>query len=132
MAAGDAPQVADDRTTRLMLDIRALGRLPQLKRSKDAAQTAERNLAKRLGKARAAGHLTAEHEAELTAMDVEQPAGDAPQLARDQTTCLMQDIRAFGRIPETKSGKDAAQTAERNLAQRLRKAKKSRPPHRRA
>ena len=41
----------------------------------DPAPTAERNLAYRLRKARAAGRLTAEHEAELAAMGIEQPAG---------------------------------------------------------
>ncbi len=81
-----------------MRDLRAFGRPPKLVRGKDAHQTAERNLASRLRKARASGLLTAEDEAELTAMDTLQPAGDAPQLAAlvadDRSTSVMQAIRA--------------------------------------
>ena len=57
-------------------EIRTFGRLPKEVKGTSEAQTAERNLAKRFKKARAAGRLTAEHEAQLTAMD-----GDAPELA---------------------------------------------------
>ena len=79
------------------------------------AQTAERNVAKRVNKAREAGRLTAEHEAELTAMD-----GDAPQLA--EIAALMLEIPTFGRLPKHVKGTSEAQTAERNLAKRLNKA----------
>jgi hypothetical protein len=101
-----------------MLAIRAHVRVPQLRRGTDAANTAERNLAKRLDRARVGGHLAAEHQAELTAMDdasqlVEQPAGDG----------LMQEVLAFGRSPQENSGNDAASTAERNLSNRLRRAR---------
>ena len=123
---GGASQPTDDRITRLMADIRSLGRLPLLRRGTDAAATAERNLAKRLGKAREAGHLTAEHEAVLTALDDPGDApDDAPPLAHASTECLMQEIRAFGRVPQLKRGTDAAATAERSLAKRLGKAREA-------
>ena len=107
-----------------MADVRTLGRVPKLIRGNDADQTAERNLAKRLRKARAAGRLTAEHEAELSSMDVQQPAGDAPQLANGEASQLaedvMADVRTLGRVPKLVRGQDPEQIAERNLAQRLR------------
>ena len=86
-------------------------------------QIAERNLASRLRKARATGKLTGEHEAELAGMDVEQPAGEAPQLADDVATCLMQDIRRLGRVPKAIKGDLPEHIAERNLAKRLRNAR---------
>ena len=113
---GDAPQLS--KAVALMQEIQTLGRLPKHVKGTSEAQTAERNLAKRLNKARAAGRLTAEHEAELTAMD-----GDAPQLA--EAVALMQEIQTFGRVPKQVSGKSEAQTAERNLAKRLAKARAS-------
>ena len=71
--------IADEVSTGLMVAIRAFGHVPHLRHSKQTAETAERNLAKRLDRARAAGRLTAENLAELAAMDdasqiVEQPA----------------------------------------------------------
>ena len=104
---GDAPQLS--KAAALMQEIRTFGRLPKEVKGTSEAQTAERNLAKRFNKAREAGRLTAEHEAELTAMD-----GDAPQLA--EIAALMQEIRPFGRLPKHVKGTSEAQTAERNLA----------------
>ena len=72
----------------LMPEIRTFGYLPKDVKGTSDAQTAERNLAKRVNTAREAGRLTAEHEAELTAMD-----GDAPQLA--ENAALMLEIRTF-------------------------------------
>ena len=79
-------------------------------------QSAERSLAKTLRKARAAGRLTAEHDAEFIAMD-----GDATQLA--EIAPLMQDVRAFGGLPKRVDGTSDAQCAERNLAKRFKKAR---------
>ena len=59
--------------------------------------------------------MTAEHEAELTAMDV-----DATQL--DEIAALMQDVRAFVRLPQEVNGSSETKTAERSLASRLRKS----------
>ena len=49
-------------------------------------------------------------------------AGDAVQLA-GTTQDLLQDIRAFGRIPKEVRGSSEAQLQERHLAEKLRKAK---------
>ena len=73
-------------------------------------------LAKTLQKVRAAGRLTAEHEAELTAMD-----GDATQLA--PIAPLMGDVRASGRLPKHVDGTSEALSYERNLAKSLRPEK---------
>ena len=99
-----------------MQEIRIFGRLPKKVNGTSAAQTVERNIAKIFNKARAAGRLTAEHEAELRAMD-----GDAPQLA--EAAALMQEIRTFGRLPKEVKGTSEAQTAERNLAKRFNNAR---------
>ena len=107
---GDAPQLAE--AAALMQEIRTFGRLPKEVKGTSAAQTAEHNFAKRFNKAREAGRLTAEHEAELTAMD-----GDVPQLA--EIAALMQEIRILGRLPTRVNGTSDAQTAERNLAKRF-------------
>ena len=148
MAAGDAPQLADVRTLTeaLMAEVRAFGRRPKLVRSTSPESTAERNLAQRINKARVARRLTVEHEAELTAMDALQPAGDAPQLAHDRATSVMHairaagrltaeheapelaeddmaDVRTLGRAPKLVRGKDAEQIAERSLAKRLCRAR---------
>ena len=121
MAGGDAPQPADDPGIRLTQEIRASGRLPKRVQGTNAETTAERNLASRLRKARAAGRITAEQEAELAAL---REQGYASQLVDEQTIgLLMQEIRAFGRLPQAVQGTDAERTAERNLAQRLRKAR---------
>ena len=61
--------------------------------------------------------MTAEHEAELTAMD-----GDAAQLAI--IAALMEDVRAFGRLPKHVDGTSEAKTAERKLAKVLRRPDK--------
>ena len=63
---GDAPQLS--KAAALMHEIRILGRLPKEIKGTSPAQTAERNLAKRLNRSRAAGRLTTEHEAELAKM----------------------------------------------------------------
>ena len=96
---GDAPQLST--AAALMQEIRIFGRLPKRVNGTSEAQTAERNLAKRFNKAREAGRLTAEHEAELTAMD-----GDAPQLA--EIAALMQEIRTFGCLPKHANGTSEA------------------------
>ena len=83
---GDATQLAE--TAAPMQEIRILGRLPKEVKGTSETQTSERNLAKRFKKVRAAGRLTAEHEAELTAMD-----GDAPQLAEIELSCRMCEVR---------------------------------------
>ena len=83
---GDAAQLAI--IAALMEDVRAFGRLPKHVDGTSEAKTSERNLAKRLQKAREAGRLTAEHEAGLTAM-----VCDATQLA--EIAALMLDVRAF-------------------------------------
>ena len=62
--------------------------------------------------------MTAEHEAELTAMD-----GDAAQLAL--IAALMEDVRAFGRLPKLVDGTSEAKTAERKLAKRIKKARQA-------
>ena len=65
-AHGDATQLAE--IAALMLQIRTLGRIPKHVKGTSETQSAERNLAKKLQKARAGGRLTAEHEAELAKM----------------------------------------------------------------
>ena len=84
-----ASRVAHAPTTALMEDIKTLGRVPQAKRGNDAESVPERNQASRLSKAREAGHVTDEYEAELTAL------GDASQLAHASTTALMEEIRTL-------------------------------------
>ena len=63
---GDAPQLAE--IAALMVEIRTFGHLPKEVNGTSEAQTAERNLAQRFYKARAAGRFTTEHEAELAKM----------------------------------------------------------------
>ena len=118
--------VADDVVTRLTQDIRDFGRLPKAVRGKDEASARERNLASRLRKARQAGRLSADHEAELASMgQASQPAQEAAtrQKARDVATELTLEIRAFGRLPQEVRGEDAAQSTETTLAQRLHKTR---------
>ena len=106
-AVGDAAQLAEE----LMVAIRALGRVPKQTRGTGAAQTAERNLASSFRRARADGRLTAEHEAELAGMDVEDAPGDDPQLANASIAQLMQDIRSLGRLPKAVQGSGAEQVS---------------------
>ena len=63
-----------------------------------------------------AGHLSAAQQSELDALDgrAADPNG---------TSQLMQDIRAFGRLPKEVRGSSEVQVQERNLAERLRKAR---------
>merc|ERR1711873_255437 len=77
------------------------------------------HLAERLRKAKQTGLLSAAEESELAEL-----AGDAVQLA-GTTQDLLQDIRAFGRIPKEVRGSSEAQLQERSLAQKLRKAKQA-------
>ena len=84
-AAGEAPQLA---AAKLMQDIRRLGRIPQCVTGDLPEQKTETNLAQRL-RARTGSSLTAEHDAELAAMEQKddalpmEAAGEAPQLAND-------------------------------------------------
>ena len=93
-AHGDATQFAE--IAALMQEVRGFGRLPKEVKGTSESQRAESNLASKLRKARSAGRLTAEHEAELTAMDGE-AHGDATQLA--EIAALMQEVRVFGWLP---------------------------------
>ncbi len=64
--ATSIPQPASDAIKQLVRDIQALGRIPlELKMPSDDAQTAERNLAIKLRRARKANKLSPEDEADL-------------------------------------------------------------------
>ena len=87
-----------------MQEIQILGRLPKHVKGTSEAQTAGRNLAKRLNKARAAGRLTAEHEAELAKMmerelgnlsEAESPPDPLDPFADDAGNRLVQDLLMF-------------------------------------
>merc|ERR1711911_299608 len=114
MGASQLPGTSEQ----LLQDIRAFGRVPKSIRGSLELQVRERNLEKRLREAREAGRLSAAQEAELADL------GDAIQLA-GRTEQLLQDIRAFGRVPEKVRGSSEAQVRERNLARRLRKAREA-------
>ena len=74
-----------------------LGRVPHEVRGSSEADVQERNLGIRLRKARQAGLLSAAQESELAVLsDATQPAGTSEQ--------LLQDIRAFGRVPHEVRG----------------------------
>ena len=78
--------------------VRSLGHYPKRKfcKTEDALAKAENKLAKQIWKMRSAGQFTAEHEAELKAMQAETDK-DADQAFAD---ALMVDIREFGRLPK--------------------------------
>ena len=116
-SAGGAIQPAC-RSERLLEDIRAFGRVPQLVRGSSDAAKRERNLGSRLRKARQAGLLSAAQESELAVLsDATQPAGTSEQ--------LLQDIRAFGRVPHEVRGSSEADVQERNLGGKLRRARQA-------
>ena len=120
-SAGDASQLAGT-SEQLLQDIHAFGRVPKSIRGSSELQVRERNLEKRLRKAREAGHLSAAQEAELADL------GDAIQLAgtsKQPSEQLLQDIRAFGRVPKSIRGSSELQVRERNLEKRLRKAREA-------
>ena len=72
-------------------------RVPLEVRGSSEADVQERNLGSRLRRARQAGLLSAAQESELAALsDATQPAGTSEQ--------LLQDIRAFGRVPHEVRG----------------------------
>ena len=100
-----------------MHDIRALGRVPKCVRGTSEAQVQERKLASRLRKARKNGRVSAVEEAELAHL------GNAIQLP-NRSEKLMEDIRAFGRVPKRVHGRSDADVWERNMELRLRKARK--------
>ena len=97
--------------------------MPKEVKVSDPEHVPERKLAWRLRKARNGGHLTAELEAEFSAMDVEVAPGDDPELAYTCIAQLMQDIRSLGRLPKEVKGSAAEHAPERKLAKRLRKAR---------
>ena len=99
---GDAPQLAE--AAALMQEIGTFGRLPKEVKGTSEAQTAERNLAKRFNKARAAGRVTAEHEAELAKMmerelgnlsEAESPPDPLDPFANEASNRLEQDLLMF-------------------------------------
>ena len=97
-----------------MQAIQTLGRLPKETRK---ATKDERQLADKLRRARRAGKLSGEEEAELAAMST----NDSELAAMSANDSLMQAIRMLGRVP-----KDTlwAYTHERRLAWRLRRARR--------
>ena len=99
----------------LMQAIRTLGRLPEETRK---ATKDERQLAEELHRARRAGKLSGEEEAELAAMS----ANDSEPAAMSANDSLMQAIRCFGRLPKDtrKATKD-----ERQLAEKLRQSRRA-------
>ena len=113
-----------------MKAIRAFGKVPQLVRGKSDAQVQERKLAYRLRKARREGLVSAEDEAELARLDSDaqqlpEDPSDAAQLAGEQRIReLMEAIRAFAKVPQRVRGTSDAQVEERNLAYRLRNARR--------
>ena len=100
-AVNDAAQLVAAPAARaaLMQAVRTFGRLPRQVRGTDDVSTTERNLAYRLRRARAAGHLTAEDEAELAALKTQQVAGGPVHLAAALAARadLKQAVRALGR-----------------------------------
>ena len=68
---------ASQLTEALLDEVKAFGRRPRLLRSTSPTSTRERNLSKRIDKARQAGRWTGEFEYELAKLD------DAPLVAAD-------------------------------------------------
>jgi len=114
--AGGAPQPAA--ADSLMNEIRTFGRLPRKVSGATKEDKAERQLAKRLGYAKAHGQFSAEQLQELDSMS---NAGGAPQPAAADS--LMNEIRSLGRLPLRVRGQEAHKRAERNLAARFIEAK---------
>ena len=82
----------------LLLDIRAFGRIPKRMQGGDPAAAAERSF-EPSSTGENMGRFTAENEAELAAM--------LDQLLQDDDQ-LMEDLRAYGRVPKDVGGNDFA------------------------
>ena len=102
-SAGDAVQLAGT-SEQLLQDIRAFGRVPKAVRGSSEAQVRERNLEKRLRKARVWGHVSDAQEAELAELRAIEIGGlaeaDAPPdpldpFADDAANRLEQDLLMF-------------------------------------
>ena len=98
----------------MLLDFRAFGQIPNRVQGGDLETSTERSLLNRFQKTTAGGRFTAEYVSDLAAMLDQLVQGD------DQ---LMQDLRAFGRVPKRMHCTDHQTVAERNLAKRFRKAR---------
>ena len=115
--AGDAPQPADT----LMEDIRSLGRFPRRVYGTSEAIREERYLADRMIRAKNSNTFSEAQLAELAALEnssLRDAAG-----ASGPIDTLMQEIRSFGRLPCRVKGTTEAIRKERNLADRMLRAK---------